>query len=259
MSTYTIYSPLPAAQTDIAIPEPYISQADVEIWVRAHVATDDGTFVGTQLSQGADYTWLSGGQIRLTTPADGATDYLVKRNTQRDPLTTQQPGVFSSSKINLVIEQQQYVNEEQDDLLSRTQDAAAALASRVASLESGLDGTLLGASALATETITSGSFVNLYWATSQLCVRNASALDPTKWAWGFVEQGGAGGNTLTARLLGLNSVLLPPAFGEVFLSDTVPGSYTLTPPSATGSIVQPLGLAVPSRGIFFTPQPRILL
>lgn len=117
MSTQSITTPLNGA-TLLAVPFAYINESHVEVYTRTTLeGASQIVFDGDLLVQEVDYTFLSLGQISLTTPADGATDYLVRRATPRAPLVTQQPGVFSSEKANLSSSQFSYVDEEQDDTL----------------------------------------------------------------------------------------------------------------------------------------------
>lgn len=117
MTTRTIYAPLPSGQTDIAVPSDYIENSFIKVYSRNHATgLGQSTFAGTLLSLGTHYTWLNDGTIRLNTPADGLTDYLVARETQVLPLVEQQPGVFSSAKVNLALRQALHLAEEAKDL-----------------------------------------------------------------------------------------------------------------------------------------------
>ena len=121
--------------------------------------------------------------------------------------------------------------------------------------------TLLGliGNAPATEAISANSFVNFWNNAGVISVRNANANDAGKFACGFALSTVAPGGYPLVQPSGINAMSYGGPFAQVWLSDTVPGSFTTTPPSATGSIVQPVGMAIPGVGIFFTPQASILL
>lgn len=122
MTTTALYNPLPVGEDELTVPFAYINQNYVKVYKRLHAdGLDQIVFDGTELVAGVDYSWLNAGTIQLVDPADGLTDYLVKRSTPTDPLTTQQPNVLSSSKINLVDRQCLNVAEE---AVSTASDAA---------------------------------------------------------------------------------------------------------------------------------------
>lgn len=129
MTTTALYNPLPVGEDELTVPFAYINQNYVKVYKRLHAdGLDQIVFDGTELVAGVDYSWLNAGTIQLVDPADGLTDYLVKRSTPTDPLTTQQPNVLSSSKINLVDRQSLNVGEE----AASTADDAALRAEEVA-------------------------------------------------------------------------------------------------------------------------------
>ena len=111
----------------------------------------------------------------------------------------------------------------------------------------------------ATEALTAGNFVNIYSNSGTAAVRKASALDPAKYANGFVLSSVSSGSGATVYSVGINNAVTVTVPGEVWLSDATPGAFVTTPPSASNSIVQPLGTAVPGSGIFFTLQMRVQL
>lgn len=113
MATRITYEELADTLTDLTVPFPYISKDHVEVWIREHSdGLDQAVFGGSQLEAGIDYTWASANVIQLTTAADGLKDYLVRRRTPTTPVTEQQPGVFSSDKVNLADRQARYIGEE---------------------------------------------------------------------------------------------------------------------------------------------------
>jgi hypothetical protein len=95
----------------------------------------------------------------------------------------------------------------------------------------------------ASESLAGGDFVNIYIASGAKC-RKADATAAGKKASGFVLGPVASGQMATIYHEGANGQLagLTPG-AEVFLS-TVAGTPTETPPSASGNIVQSIGVAI---------------
>lgn len=116
-----------------------------------------------------------------------------------------------------------------------------------------------GVTVTASETIATNAFVNTYNSSGSLRVRNANASDPLKFANGFVLAGIASGQPGVVTRTGYNPVTVVTPAPEVWLSDSVPGGWTTTFPTAAGSILQILGPADPGAGIFFTRQDPELL
>lgn len=126
----------------------------------------------------------------------------------------------------------------------------------LSSLVAALNGAIIQAS----EAIGAGDFVNVYNAGGNARVRKAIASDPTKFANGFSLLPISNGATGLVVFGGINlaaSVVTPAS--EVWLSDLMAGAWTATPPSTPGSIIQPLGLAIPDVGVFFSLRERVLL
>lgn len=121
-------------------------------------------------------------------------------------------------------------------------------------------GILNGTTVQASEALVAGDFVNVYSSGGAARVRKASALDPALFANGFVLDDISSGATGGVIFSGVNlATTVGTAASEVWLSDTTPGGWMTTPPSASGSIIQSLGAAVPSVGVFFAPRERSLL
>jgi len=117
-----------------------------------------------------------------------------------------------------------------------------------------------GAAVQATEAIGAHDFVNVYNSSGATRVRKAIANDPTKFANGFAVAAISNGSSGIIVFSGINlgiPVLTPAS--EVWLSDTTAGTFATSPPSAEGSIIQPLGPALAGFGVVFTPRERILL
>jgi len=131
-------------------------------------------------------------------------------------------------------------------------NAAFALAFQTASLQ--ING-------IASEAIAAGAFVHIDWS-SGATIRNANGANPALWANGFALAAIGNGAAGAVMLFGPNTaVTVSSGASQVWLSDATPGAYVTTPPSASGSIVQPLSLtpAIPGTGIFFIPQPWVQL
>lgn len=102
-------------------------------------------------------------------------------------------------------------------------------------------------SAKATEALTAGNWVNLYDVAGVLSVQKAFAVGADKPASGFVLNTVASGAQVNVYTDGLNTSVPKGTFvagnvnKEICLSASTSGECTLTPPAATGNIVQPLG------------------
>lgn len=100
---------------------------------------------------------------------------------------------------------------------------------------------------VASETIASGAYVNLWSNAGVTNVRNAdaSAASPGKPADGYVLVGGASLATLSVYFLGRNTGVTGRTPGaKQFLSDTTPGAALETAPTTSAHMVQSLGKAV---------------
>lgn len=118
----SLYLQPAAGTTLLAVTFSYITADNVQVIPRTQAQREAGEDfdVGNALAEGSGYTFLSAGQIQLTTPAGGTEDYLIRRATERPPLVTHQPGVFSSRKANLLSTQGSYIDEEQDNALAES-------------------------------------------------------------------------------------------------------------------------------------------
>lgn len=117
-----------------------------------------------------------------------------------------------------------------------------------------------GVAVQAVETIAAGDFVNVFNSGGSVRVRRAIANDPAKFANAFAPYA-YDPEALTPCVFGGRNVAATAVTmaSEVWLSDVTPGAFSYTPPAAEGSIIQPLGPAIPSVGIFFTLRERVLL
>lgn len=117
-----------------------------------------------------------------------------------------------------------------------------------------------GAILQADETISEGSFVNLFVSGGTTRMRNAIASDPLKFASAFVPAAIDSGEYGQCIFSGLNlaAIVTTPA-DQVWLSDVTPGGFRYTAPDTEGTLVQPLGPAIVNFGIVFSARERILL
>lgn len=112
-----------------------------------------------------------------------------------------------------------------------------------------------GSTVQAIEDLAAGAWVHIYDAAGVARVCNATAADPDKPANGFVLAVVASGAVAKVYRFGPNSaVTVPGIVAPLYLSDTVPGGHSTSPPTAAGHLVQQLGIAVPGSGVFFQPQ-----
>ena len=106
--------------------------------------------------------------------------------------------------------------------------------------------------------LAAGDFVNVFNDGGTMKVRKADASSGVAPANGFVLAAYVALDTATVYWGGINGSVSGLTPGLQFLS-TTPGAGTATAPSATGNIVQRLGLAVDATTILFAPQDPILL
>lgn len=145
--------------------------------------------------------------------------------------------------------------------------AGAADAGKVIALnaQGTLDSTMLppgiGAdtlSVLASEALAAGALVNIYNNAGTANVRNANATASGKEAHGFVLAAVSSGAQATVYFNGINNQLTGLTPGVQYLSTTA-GASTATPPSASGNVVQRLGVATSATTLNFTLEPPIVL
>lgn len=240
--------------TVFQVPFQYISQGHVTVYYKD---VSETLYEGVLL-EGSDYTWTSAAVITLASPRPSTRDILIRRQTPVTVLAQQQSGIIQSSKLNLNMRQRQYVDEELFDEANDRLVDIAGLSARISALEAFVGGSTGLYVAQLSEDVPAGAFVNLFFS-GGLRMRKAVATDPLKWAHGFVTAPGVTGQSLPLQASGVNALVNPPTFGEVFLSDSSPGGYSYTAPSADGSIIQSLGVALPGKGILFSSQQRISL
>jgi len=98
--------------------------------------------------------------------------------------------------------------------------------------------------AITSENLVAGNFINVYLNGGVITLRKADATTNAKPAYGYVIAGSTSPASTTMYILGTtNSYLSGLTIGTRYFLDTVAGGVTLTAPSATGNIVQELGIA----------------
>lgn len=124
------------------------------------------------------------------------------------------------------------------------------------------NGALTRSSAMikATEDIEAGDFVNIYDNGGSTEMRLAIASDPTLGATAFVLADITAGGNGRAFFAGLNTAApVLTTITEVYLNDSVGGKAAAIKPTTSGHIIQPLGVAIATVGIFFMPQTKLLI
>ena len=101
----------------------------------------------------------------------------------------------------------------------------------------------------ASETLAAGDWVNV-WNSSGAKVRKADATTAGKEAHGFVMSAVTSGNPATVYFEGTNTQVTGQTPGAVFLQTTA-GAGGATIPSASGNVVQQIGVAVSATAVNF--------
>lgn len=113
------------------------------------------------------------------------------------------------------------------------------------------------ASITTSEAVAAGDFINIH-NSSGAKARKADATTAGKEAHGFVLAGAASGALATVYFEGTNTQVSGLTAGVVFLATTA-GTATGTAPSASGNVVQRLGVALSATAVNFEPHPHIVL
>lgn len=111
---------------------------------------------------------------------------------------------------------------------------------------------------VASETLAAGDFVNVWNDAGTPKVRKADATTAGKHAHGFVLAGVSIGASAKVFFEGTNTQLSGLTAGDRFLSTTA-GQTIATAPSASGNVVQKLGVAVSATAINVEIQQHIVL
>jgi hypothetical protein len=110
----------------------------------------------------------------------------------------------------------------------------------------------------ASEALSAGDFVNLY-NSSGLKMRKADAQTAGKEANGFVLSAVENGASGVAYRQGVNNQLSGMTVGARQYLTTTPGARSETAPSATGNVVQFLGIATSATELFFEERESVIL
>ncbi len=103
----------------------------------------------------------------------------------------------------------------------------------------------------ASENLGAGDYVNIWDDTGAFKVRLADASAAGKEAHGFVLSAVTSGNNATVYFEGSNNQVTGQTPGKVFLSAATPGAGTATAPSASGNVVQRVGVATSATNVNF--------
>lgn len=103
---------------------------------------------------------------------------------------------------------------------------------------------------IASESLAAGDFVNVYNNAGTANVRKADATTAGKQCHGYVLAAVDNGDPATVYFEGSNTQVTGATPGPVFLS-TSAGGFTSTAPSASGNVVQRLGVAISATEINF--------
>lgn len=109
----------------------------------------------------------------------------------------------------------------------------------------------------ASEALAAGDWVNI-WNSSGAKVRKADATTSGKECHGFVLAAVANGANATVYFEGTNNQVSGQTPGAVFLGTTA-GAGQAAAPTASGQVVQRLGIAVSATAVNFEPQQHIVL
>lgn len=106
--------------------------------------------------------------------------------------------------------------------------------------------------AASSENLSAGNFVNLYNNAGAINVRKADATGATKPAYGFVLAGVTSpANATVYSISNKNTAVSALTVGSIYYLDTTAGAINTTAPSASGNIVQKIGIAETAAAIVF--------
>ena len=108
---------------------------------------------------------------------------------------------------------------------------------------------------LASEALAAGDLVNIWNDAGTAKVRKADGSTTGKYAMGYVKAAVSSGASATVYADGTNDGLTGITPGPLWLSATVPGGVTSTPPSGGGQTVQLVGWGVSSTAYDFQAGP----
>jgi hypothetical protein len=123
--------------------------------------------------------------------------------------------------------------------------------------------TPLGAPALmitAAEALPAGSLCNVFTSSGVAAIRLASAADASRAANAFVRAAVAlGGETAPGYVGQADAALSGLTPGTTYYLSTTPGAVSTSPPSATGNVVQEVGVALSAGVLLFAPKLSVQL
>lgn len=151
-----------------------------------------------------------------------------------------------------------------------TSSSGAGDAGKIVALDTGgkLDNSLLPTGVgeetktlVASEALTGGDWVNVFDDSGTTKCRKADATGPGagKRAHGFVLAAVDSGSNATIYVQGINNQVSGLTGGSQYFLATTAGGETTTAPSATGNIVQELGVALSATEVAFWPSNPIVL
>jgi hypothetical protein len=111
---------------------------------------------------------------------------------------------------------------------------------------------------VASENLAAGDFVNVWNDAGTAKVRKADATTTGKFCNGYVLASVTSGDSATVYFEGHNTQVSGATPGALFLATTA-GGFTSTAPSASGNVVQRIGLAISATEINFEPAQPIVL
>ena len=109
-----------------------------------------------------------------------------------------------------------------------------------------------------TENLSAGDFVNIFNDSGTPKARKADATTTGKFAHGFVLAGTTSPNNATVYFEGTNTQVSTVTGGRLYLATTA-GGWTATAPSASGNVVQAIGVGTSSTTINFEPEAPVVL
>jgi hypothetical protein len=103
----------------------------------------------------------------------------------------------------------------------------------------------------ASEALSAGDFVNIHNVGGAWRIRKADGASAGKPVDGYVIAGVSSGATGTVYFEGRNTAVTGATPGRQYLSASVPGGFTATPPTGSGNVQQRVGISVSATEINF--------
>ena len=112
---------------------------------------------------------------------------------------------------------------------------------------------------IATETMASGDFVNIWDDAGTVKIRKADASTAGKESVGFVLDAITSGNSGLVYFEAINTSLTGLTLGVTYFLSTTPGTISVNAPTGAGNIVQKIGKAVSATEIAYEASQPIVL